>query len=210
MIITYHGLEFVKLQLGDTVLAFNAPSKESKNKKSTFGADIVFASINHPDFNGGADLARGDKSPFVISGPGEYEIGGIFVKGVPSVSNYDGKERINTIYSLAVDGMNVCFLGALNTSTLKSETTESFDEIDILFVPIGGDGVLSASEGYKIAVSLEPKIIIPIHFEEGDKNIKTFLKEGGSEKSEVLEKLTIKKKDLEGKEGDIIVLSSNN
>src|SRR6185369_7067024 len=103
------------------------------------------------------------------------------------------------IYSLSVDGMNICFMGAIGNGTLKNETIEALDEIDILFVPIGGDGVLTPAEGYKLAVSLEPKLIIPIHFEDGDKNIKTFLKEGGSEKNDVLDKLTIKKKDLEGK-----------
>ena len=55
---------------------------------------------------------------------------------------------------------------------------------------------------------MEPKIIIPIHFgETGDKNVlKTFLKEGGAENEKAEEKLTLKKKDLEGKEGDIIIL----
>lgn len=207
MIITYHGLEFVKFSVGDTVVGFNPPSKDSKHKKTSFGADIALVSVNHPDFNGVDGLSRGDKNPFVITGPGEYETKGIFIKGFPSESQYDGKERINTIYSLSVDNMNICFLGAISTTTLKSETKEALDEIDILFVPIAGEGVLSASEGYKLAVSLEPKLIIPIHFEDGDKNIKTFLKEGGSEKTEVLEKLTLKKKDLDGKEGDIVVLS---
>jgi hypothetical protein len=209
MIITYHGLEFVKLQVGDTVVAFNPPSKESKYKKTSFGADIALSSLNHDDFNGVEDLSRGEKHPFTISGPGEYEVKGIFIKGFPSVSNYDGKERINTIYSLSVDSMNICFLGPISNTTLKNETKEALDEIDILFVPIGGDGVLTAAEGYKLAVSLEPKLIIPLHFEDGDKNIKTFLKEGGSEKSEVVDKLTLKKKDLEGKEGDIVVLAPN-
>ena len=216
MIITYHGLEFVKLTVGDTVVAFNPPSKDSKYKKASFGADIALVSINHPDFNGTDGLSRGDKKPFIISGPGEYEIKGIFIKGFPSESSYDGKERINTIYSLSVDNMNICFLGAIGNAVLKSETKEALDGIDILFVPIAGGGVLSASEGYKLAVSLEPKLIIPIHFDptsQGsagfEKNLKVFLKEGGSEKTEVLEKLTIRKKDLEGKEGDIAVLAVN-
>ena len=108
--------------------------------------------------------------------------------------------------------MNLCFLGALaSPENLSSETKEALDDIDILFVPIGGDGVLSPSEAYKLAVKLEPSIIIPIHY--GDdlspQALKTFLKEGGEEKVSPLEKLTIKKKDLEGKEGDIVVLSAS-
>ena len=206
MIITYHGLEFIKLQVGDTVIGINAPSKESKYKKTSFGADIALTTLNHSDFNGGASLSRGDRNPFVIEGPGEYEIGGTFIKGFASESKYDGKDRINTIYSLSVDGMNICFLGALSNPALKSETIEAIDGVDILFVPIGGDGVLTPAEGYKIAVQLEPKLIIPIHFEENSKELKTFLKEGGSEKIDPQEKLTLKKKDLEGKEGEIALL----
>jgi len=206
MIITYHGLEFIKLQVGDMTIALNAPSKDSKYKKSTFGADIALTTINHPDFNGGEGLSRGDKQPFVISGPGEYEVGGTFIKGLPSQSHYGGNAHINTIYTLTVDSMNICFLGALDNPVLNKETQEALDEIDILFVPIGGDGVLSASDAYKVAVTLEPKIIIPIHYADGDKVLKTFLKEGGSDNGHAEDKLTLKKKDLEGKEGDIMVL----
>ena len=39
-----------------------------------------------------------------------------------------------------------------------------------------------------------------------DSSLKTFLKETGEEKAEVVEKLTLKQKDLEGKEGEVIVL----
>ena len=152
MIITYHGLEFVKLQVGDTVIGINPPSKESKFKRTSFGADIALVTLNDPDFNGGDSLSRGDRNPFVIAGPGEYEIGGTFIKGLPSQSNYGGKDRINTIYSLSVDGMNICFLGALSNPVLKNETIEAVDGIDILFVPIGGNGVLTPAEGYKVAV----------------------------------------------------------
>ena len=90
------------------------------------------------------------------------------------------------------------------------------EEIDILFVPIGGEGVLSASEAHEVAVSLEPRLIIPTHYPStssgqvgiGEKDaLKTFLKEGGAEGEKAQEKLTIKKKDLEGKAGEIVVLS---
>jgi|SRR5271168_4595237 len=206
MIITYHGLQFVKLQTGDTVVAFNAPSKDSKYKKPSFGADIALTSINHSDFNGGASLVRGEKAAFLIEGPGEYEVQGIFIKGLQSESDYAGAKRINTIYHLSMDGMNVCFLGALSNKTLLTEAKEALSEVDILFVPIAGDGVLSPSDAYKLAVSIEPKIIIPIQFEKGDKNLKLFLKEGGNEKLDTVDKLTLKRKDLEGREADIVVI----
>lgn len=210
MIITYFGAEFFKVQFGDTTLAFNPISKESKLKPSRFGADIVLSTTYHEDFNGVDQVSHGDKTPFVISGPGEYEVKEVFIKGLPSESKYGGKDLINTIYTVSLENMNICFLGAINTPELKNETIEALDEIDILFVPIGGEGVLDPVKAYKLAVSLEPKIIIPMHYGDiGAKDaLKVFLKEAGeSPKAET--KLTLKKKDLEGKEADIVLLDSS-
>jgi L-ascorbate metabolism protein UlaG (beta-lactamase superfamily) len=210
MIITYFGAEFFKVQFGDTTLAFNPISKESKLKPSRFGADIVLSTTHHVDFNGVDQVSHGDKNPFVISGPGEYEVKEVFIKGLASESKYGDKDLINTIYTVSLENMNICFLGAINTPELKNETVEALDEIDILFVPIGGEGVLDPAKAYKLAVSLEPKIIIPMHYGDiGMKDaLKTFLKEAG-ETPKAEAKLTLKKKDLEGKEGDIMLLDSS-
>jgi L-ascorbate metabolism protein UlaG (beta-lactamase superfamily) len=116
---------------------------------------------------------------------------------------------INTIYSVALEGMNLCFLGALGTATLPPAAKQELDDIDILFVPIGGDGVLGYEEAYKLALQLGPKAVIPMHYGDigGKDALKAFLKEAG-ETVTAQDKLTIKKKDLEGKEGEIIVLSA--
>lgn len=211
MIITNYGAEFFKIQFGDAVLAFNPISKDSKLKGARFGSDVAFVTTNHPDFNGIDSVSHGDKAPFAVIGPGEYEIQGIFIKGIAGESQYGREKRINTSYIVTLEGMNICFLGALSKD-LTNEAKESLGEIDILFVPIGGDGVLTFGEAYKLAVSIEPKIIVPIHYGNiGDKDaLKNFLKEGGSESVKPIEKLTLKKKDLEGKEGDIVVLENSN
>jgi hypothetical protein len=208
MIITYQGAESFKVQFGDTVLAFNPISKESKLKASRFGADIVLVSLNDKDMNGADQMSFGEKQPFIVSGPGEYEVKDIFIKGFKSSSDYGGKGRLNTIYSLTFEGMNLCFLGALN-GEIDSETSEALGDIDILFTPIGGEGVLDAVAANKLAVKLEPRLIIPMHYGDvGEANaLKKFLKEGSSENTKSEDKLTIKKKDLDGKEGDIVVLS---
>ena len=208
MVISYEGVEFFRVQYGDVVIAFNPISKNSKFKGRRFGADIALITTNHPDFNGIDSVTLGDKKPFAVTGPGEYEYKGVSVQGLPSESKYGGEAHINTVYLVSLEGINLCFLGALSKKELPKELTEAIDEVDILFVPIGGDGVLSAAESYELAVSLEPKLIIPMHFGEvGAKNaLSVFLKEGGDEKTEKLDKFTIKKKDLEGKEGDIAVL----
>ena len=207
MIITYLGGQFVKVQFGDTILAFNPVSKDSKLKASKFGADIVLTSVNHADFNGVDQVTFGDKKPFAISGPGEYEVKGVFIKGFGSESGYDGEKRINTIYTVSLEGMNIAFLGAINTAELPKEADESIDEVDILFVPISGDGVLDPATAYKLAVSIGPKIIIPVNYgDSGDKDaLKKFLKEAG-ENPKAEPKLTLKRKDLDGKEAEVVVL----
>lgn len=203
MIITYLGGAFVKVQFGDTVLAFNPVSKDSEMKTAKFGADIVLSSLNHPDMNGLDQVSFGDKKAFSITGPGEYEVKDVFIKGLNSESSYGGEKRINTVYSVSLEGMNICFLGAVNTPELPKEADEAIDGVDILFVPIGGNGVLGPSDAYKLAVSLEPKIIIPILHDAT--SLKVFLKEAG-ENPKPETKITLKKKDLEGKEAEVVVL----
>ncbi|MES2409401.1 MAG: MBL fold metallo-hydrolase [Patescibacteria group bacterium] len=204
MILTYHGGQFIKAQSGDTIVAINPISKASKLKTSKFGADIGLISMASSDFNGVDEISFGEKKPFVAMGPGEYEVKNVFIKGFES-EGVDGKERkINTIYSIFFDGMNLCFLGALSNEEIGDEATESLTDIDILFVPVGGD-TLAPAKAYKLAVKLEPKLIIPL----GDEaDIKLFVKEGSAGAPEKLDKLTLKRKDLDGKEGEIVILNS--
>ena len=209
MIITYHGVDFFKVSFGDMTIAVNPLSKDSKFKSTKFGSDITLVSVkSSPEHNGVDVTSRGDKASFVIKGPGEYEVSGVFIKGFLSKTKYPDGEHINTIYTVTLEGMSLGFLGALSEKDLSAEAKEDLDGIDILFVPVGGDGVLDASPAHKLAVQFEPKLIIPSHFGEvGDKNaLKVFLKEAGEEGVKPVDKLTIKRKDVEDMEGDVIVL----
>lgn len=212
MVISYLGHECFKIQFGDLVMVCNPPAKTSKFKFNKFGADVVLQSLENEDMNGGVDFFYGEKKPFIVSGPGEYETGGIFVRGIAGESTYGLKnpkadeKRINTMYAFTVDGINVLFLGAQNAA-LPAALAEAIDVVDVIIVPIGGNGVFDAKEAYKVANNLEPKIIIPMHITgEKDEALKVFLKEAG-EHVVAVDKLTIKRKDIEGKEGDVVVLA---
>ncbi len=211
MIITYDGVESVKVSHGDFTVALNPISKESKFKLANFGSDLVLITANHPDLNGAETATRQGKEPFVIKGPGEYEVRGVFVRGFPSKTVYDGVERVNTVYSFELDGIRVAYFGAISDKDLDSKAKEDLGDVDILFVPIGGDDVLNPEEAYKLAMKREPKIIIPIHFGAvGDKDsLKTFLKEADAADVQPVDKLTIKRKDLLDKQGEVVVLSSS-
>lgn len=212
MVITHHGGQCFKVTLGDLTLVFDPIAKGGSLSPVRFGADIAMISRNHPDMNGAEEVSFGGAEPFVISGPGEYERAGITVQGFLTKSQYGlpkGQlEAVNTVYAVSLEGMTLVHLGALSDTVLSHEAREAIDEIDILFVPVGGDGVLSPAEAAKLAVSLEPRIIIPMHWSGmGEpKALEQFLEEGDG-KAETVEKLTLKKKDAADKSGAIIVIT---
>lgn len=208
MIITYHGGLFTKLQFADTIVALNPISKQSKLRQTRFGSTIALSSLAHPDTNGFEQVTYGEKEPFMAIGPGEYEVAGTFIKGFGSESHYKGENHINTIYTITLEGMHICVLGAHSTKELPEEALEAIEEVDILFVPVG-EGTLDPKDAYKLAFSLEPKIIIPLVLDDREytTTLKAFLKEAGKEVKEI-DKLTLKKKDLEGKRGEVVVLDA--
>lgn len=203
MVITYHGGQCFKVVFGDTTIAFDPIAKESKLDSVKFGADVAFISMRHPNFNGRTQVAHGSKAPFVADGPGEYEVGEVTARGFGVTTAYDGMERYNTIYQVRLEGMNMIFLGALGEPDIDPAILGELGEIDILFVPIGGGDVMEVPQASKLAVKLEARLIIPMHYDK--KALDAFIKEEGSSVTPV-EKLTIKKKDVQALAGDIAVL----
>lgn len=213
MVITHHGGQCFKVTLGDLTLVFDPIAKGASLPSVRFGADIALVSRNHPDMNGVAEVTYGGKEPFVITGPGEYERQDVIFEGFLSKSQYGlakGQESaVNTIYRVSLEDMTLLHLGALSDTELSKDAREGIGEIDILFVPIGGNGVLSAAKAHELAVSLEPKIIIPMHWSGiGEANsLDLFLKDAGGNGTERVDKLTLKKKDLAGRDGSILVIT---
>lgn len=205
MIITYFGKGFFKMSQGETVIALNPPSKDASwdGKIPRFGSHIALSTTNHPDYNGIETVTYGAEEPVAITGPGDYEVKDIFIKGLMTRTTLGGKEYMQTPYSITMDNISIAFLGPL-TKPLLAEERDGLESPDILFVPVHGD-LLSPSAAYKLAVSLEPGIIIPTDYDE--KSLKAFLKEAGSEKVDPIDKLVLKKKDLENKEAEVMVLS---
>ena len=205
MILTFHSGACIRASAGYTTLVFGSVSKRSKNFKPTnFGSDVVFISLNHPDMNGADAAARGDRQPFIISGPGEYEVKDVTTAGFPSGSTWGGAGLINTIYSVHFDGMSLMYLGALGDLDVPSEVLE-MDAPDVLIVPISGQGTLNPSEAQKLAVKLEAKLVIPILCDE--KTLKQFRKEAGAEDVKPVEKLTIKPRDVAAMENEVVLLA---
>lgn len=212
MVITHHGGQCFKVTLGGLTLVFDPVAKGGSLPSVRFGADIVLISRDHANMNGVEEVTYGDKVPFVVAGPGEYERQGVVIQGFLSKSLYGlakgAAEAVNTIYSVQLEDMTLVHLGALSDAESVKEVREGIDAVDVLFVPVGGDGVLSPDEAYKLAMSFEPKIIVPMHWQGigESKALEAFLKKAGSS-GEKSDKLTLKKKDLVGLEGSILVIT---
>jgi L-ascorbate metabolism protein UlaG (beta-lactamase superfamily) len=205
MVITYHGGQCFKVSFGDTTLAFDPIAKSSKLTPVKFGADVAFVSLNHPNFNGVENAAHGSKEPFVVQGPGEYEIGTVTARGYGVKTKYAGNEHYNTIYQVRLEEMNMVFLGALGDPEIDPKILSEFGDIDILFIPVGGGDVLEVPQAAKLGLKLEARLIIPMHYDATA--LKAFLKEAGADGVSPVDKLTLKKKDVNEMEGEIVVLS---
>lgn len=163
-------------------------------------ADIFLST--HNNINTKAILG----SPFVVDGPGEYEIKNVFIQGIDSEFNS------NTIYIVEVEGIRVCHLGNLTQKELTTEQIEEIGNVDILMVPIGGFNVISAKEAVGIIAQIEPKIIIPMYFQlpklkSNLDNLDKFLKLTGTKAVDSQNKLLIKKGDLPAEESKIVILN---
>ncbi len=175
-------------------------------------ADIVTISHEHEDHNAVGAL---EGSPFVIRGPGEYEVKGISVIGV-GVFHDDvkgAKRGPNTIYRIEVDGMSIVHLGDLGHMLSETEV-DALDGVDILLVPVGGVYTIDAATAAGVVGETDPSVVIPMHYRREGTNEKTFgqlstvepfLKEMGKEAIAPLPKLTMTKDKLP-EEMQVVVL----
>jgi len=130
--------------------------------------DIICVSHGHQDHNSVSMVRPTEEgqTPFIISGPGEYEKMGVNVVGVSSYHDEnEGTERgKNTIYVVTVDEINIVHLGDLGQKKLSQEQVEGLSSCDILLIPVGGVYTITASDAPDIIAQLEPKVIIPMHY----------------------------------------------
>ena len=175
-------------------------------------ADVVLVTHDHEDYNNKKGI-KGE--PFVVSNPGEYEVKGVFIRGIPSFhDDVQGKERgLNTIYTIEGEGIRICHLGDFGQKELTPLQLEAIGDVDILLIPVGGVYTINGKEAQKVISQLEPKIVIPMHYALPKlkyklNSVDEFLHTMGAKKVEPQEKLMIKEKDLaaEREEAEIIVL----
>lgn len=176
-------------------------------------ADIVTISCDSPAHNFRKAI-RG--SAFEVTGPGEYEVGGVFVTGVL----IDGKKKKktpedlrNTVYVIDYNGLTVAHLGELNSVPNQTEV-EGLGEVHIALVPIGGKTSLNAAKAAEVISLLEPSIVIPMHYGMGGIKMQLdplskFLKEMGLTEVETEETIKISSTNVLPEETRVMVLDLN-
>jgi L-ascorbate metabolism protein UlaG (beta-lactamase superfamily) len=147
-------------------------------------ADVVTVSHDAPGHSF-TSAVKGD--PYIITGPGEYEIGGVFITGVRT----NGRKRstdepYNTLYLFNFDDVSVVHLGDIRRVPTQAEI-ETLGQVDVALVPVGGGGGLNAAKAAEVISILEPGIVIPMHYATPETAIKLlplnrFLKEMGVDK----------------------------
>ena len=214
MIITCLGHSSFKLQdkIGsDGVTVVTDPyDKETGLKMPNIEADIITVSHNHHDHNN-VEALRGN--PFIIDCAGEYDTKGVLIEGIDSFHDEDeGRSRgANVIYRIEIDDISIVHLGDLG-HVLDTSQLEKLVGTDILLIPVGGKNTLDAHKAVEVISQIEPRIVIPMHYQtegltiEGLDPIEKFIKELGVEPSRE-EKLKITKKEFPQEDMELVILS---
>ena len=151
-------------------------------------ADIVTVSHEAPGHSN-LEAVRGEKR--ALTGPGEYEIGGVFITGIPMARTQteskkkkgETDSKSNTVFLFDYDGLTVCHLGDLDHVPTQSQI-EALGAVSVALVPVGGGGGLNAAQAAEVVSLIEPSIVVPMHFrtESGSTSldpVSKFLKEMG-------------------------------
>jgi L-ascorbate metabolism protein UlaG (beta-lactamase superfamily) len=192
----------------DVVIWTDLLSKGSGLRAPQGQADIVF--LTHGNTESVKETLKGE--PTVIDAPGEYSAKGIAALGFPAFQ--DDKEGAlrgqNTVYVFESEDIHIAFLGALGHD-LSPELLDKLSGIDILFLPVGGADAIAPKLAAELARKIEPKVVIPMHYKLSGLTLpleseKAFCEAIGNCPKEALSKMNIKKKDLEGKQLEVVLL----
>ncbi len=208
MEITWLGHSCFKIKGKSGTIITDPFDSTSGYKLGKTTADIVTLSHDHPGHNYAAGIGG---NPKVITGPGEYDIAGIFVYGVRTFHDIEkGKQRgNNTSYLIEIDDVKVCHLGDLGHVPSAAQVDEISDA-DVLLIPVGGESTLDATTAVEVVNLISPDIVIPMHYQtEASRpeldTLEKFLKEIGTKDVTPVPKLSVNKT-LLPLEMDVVVM----
>jgi len=178
-------------------------------KLSRMDAEVVTVSHEHDNHNYTQVVRDG---AYEIHGPGEYEVAGVSVIGVPTYHDEQkgAKHGRNTVYLIEIDDVRVCHLGDLGHKLDDSEA-EAVASPDVLLVPVGGRSAINGAQAAEVVRQLEPRYVVPMHYAIPGLKIELdpldrFLKEMGVATSEAQPKLSVQKSSVAEYETKVVVL----
>lgn len=163
MQIFWHGLSSVRIEAkqGETeVTLLTDPYANETGLRFPRTIEPNLLVLSHQDvtrFN----LEGAGGSPFLIQDPGEYEVKGMFVRGIQD-PNADKEDLRPVIYRFDAEGISVAFLGQLRRK-LTTEEVDQLGDIDILLIPAGGGDVYDAAMAADVVSVIEPRVVIPLY-----------------------------------------------
>ncbi len=184
-----------------TVVVDPFDSKATGYSPLKLKADIVTVSHDAPGHNF-VEAVKG--TSHVIKGPGEFEIGGVFITGVQTNGSGSGKKAKdqvrNTLYVFDYDGLTVAHLGDLQQVPTQAEI-EALGTVNVALVPVGGGSGLNAAKAAEVISLIEPNIVVPMHYATPDakvtlESLNKFLKEMGLSKQEAQPSLKVTRSGL--------------
>jgi L-ascorbate metabolism protein UlaG (beta-lactamase superfamily) len=156
--------------------------------------DVLTISQDSPEHNF-VNAVKGD--PHLITGPGEFEIGGVFITGVQTngLSRKNEPELRNTLYVFEYNGITVAHLGEMNRVPTQAEV-EALGPVKVALVPVGDGDSLNAAKAAEVISLIEPSIVIPMHYATPDAlgkldPLSKFLKEMGISELEPIPSLKL-------------------
>jgi L-ascorbate metabolism protein UlaG (beta-lactamase superfamily) len=157
--ITWYGLSCFRLAERGRITVITDPFSESVGLPPLkLKGDIVTISHDVPGHN---NLDAIKTEAHTLRGPGEYEIGGVFVTGV--ALNDVENNRQNVAYLFDYDGLTVLHLGDLSHVPSQSEV-ESLGQVNVLLIPVGGGLGLKAAQAAEVVALFEPYFVVPMHY----------------------------------------------
>ncbi len=210
MEITWYGLSCFRLTERSMATVVTDPydHRVAGYEALKLRGDIVTISHDAPGHN--FESAVKGKN-HTITGPGEFEIGGVFITGVQTNGiKRPADELLNTLYVFDYDGVTVAHLGDLRRVPSQAEV-EALGNVHVALVPVGGGGGLSPAKAVEVISLIEPGIVIPMHFHTPGAQLKLapvskFLKEMGLGNIEAQPSLKIQRSSIP-EETRVVVLS---
>jgi L-ascorbate metabolism protein UlaG (beta-lactamase superfamily) len=203
MEITWYGLScFRMVERGLASVVTDPYDGSSGFPALKLKADVVTVSHDAPGHN---NLKAVTGRRLTIAGPGEFEVGGVFITGIPMVEpvkkgSKKKKDPLNTLYLMNFDGLTVSHLGDLSFVPTQKQI-ENLGTVDVALVPVGGGGALSPAEAAEVISLIEPSIVVPMHYKIGPEpqtlgKVTRFLSEMGISNPEQHDSLKVSKSSL--------------